>query len=63
MTPSEIQAAYMRALDVVNGFSRPSERIAKDLIALMKHYNSKPDPVKSKPAEMPDFMKDLFGFK
>lgn len=66
MTPSEIQACLERANEVINGFKKPSERNARDVVSLIKHYNSKPDSGSaqhSKAPDMPDFIKDLFGFK
>jgi len=58
MTPKEIQACYERANAVLDGFKRPSEQNARDVVALLKWFNGR--KVES---DMPDFLKDLFGFK
>lgn len=62
MTPSEIQQCFDRANAVLNGFKKPSERNARDVVALLRHY-SVAQKVDRKPesAEMPDFLKSLFG--
>lgn len=57
MTPSEIQQCFDRANAVLNGFKKPSERNARDVVALIKWFSQRKPEVKS---EMPDFLKDLF---
>lgn len=61
MLPSEIQACLERANEVINGFKKPSERNARDVVALLRHY-SVAQKVDRKPenVEMPDFLKSLF---
>ena len=58
MSPSEIQACLERANAVINGFKRPSERNARDVVALLKWFNGR--KVESEKSDMPDFLKDLF---
>jgi len=61
MLPSEIQACLERANEVINGFKKPSERNARDVVALLRHYSvaQKVDR-KTESVEMPDFLKSLF---
>ena len=58
MTPQEIQACLERANAVINGFKKPSEKNARDVIALLKWFNGHKEPTKTD--DMPDFLKDLF---
>lgn len=58
MTPTEIQACYERANAVLDGFKRPSEQNARDVVALLKWFNG--SKVESEKSDMPDFLKDLF---
>lgn len=63
MTPSEIQEAYERANEVINGFKRPSARIAKDVVNLVRHISeaaAKKQATGTYTNSMPDFLKDLF---
>jgi hypothetical protein len=61
MTLKEIQACYERANAVLDGFKKPSEQNARDVVALLRHYNV----VQGKSEDSKDFqtIKDLFGFK
>jgi len=61
MLPSEIQACLERANEVINGFKKPSERNARGVVALLRHYSvaQKVDR-KTESVEMPDFLKSLF---
>lgn len=59
MSPSEIQACLERANEVINGFKKPSERNARDVVALLKHFGSV--KAKSESVDVPDFLKTLFG--
>lgn len=58
MSPSDIQACLERANEVINGFKKPSERNARDVVALLKHFGASKS--KSESADVPDFLKDLF---
>jgi len=61
MTPSEIQTCHQRATEVLNGFKRPSERNARDVVALIKHITG--SAKQSKESEDFQAVKDLFGIK
>jgi len=64
MSPTEIRACLERANAVLDGFKRPSEQNARDVVALLRHYNgAKQSKTDTKKPEMPDCFKDLFGFK
>lgn len=59
MTPEAIQEAYKRAKDVLDGFKRPSDQNARDVVSILRHYSIKPE--KPKPDyDIPDFLKGLF---
>lgn len=61
MTPQQIQAAYERANNVLNGFVRPNQQNARDVVNLLKHFNSLKTAEKPKQDyDMPDFLKELF---
>jgi hypothetical protein len=59
MTPPEIQAAYARTNEVINGFNNPSVQNSRDAVALVKHH----DASSCNPKERDDFQaaKDIFG--
>lgn len=59
MTISEIQACHERATEVLNGFKQPSERNARDVVALIRHING--STKQSKESEDFQAVKDLFG--
>jgi len=40
MTPQQIQEAYARASEVLNGFKNPSQRNAQDVVNLVKHISN-----------------------
>ena len=63
MTPTNIQACYARANEVLNGFKNPSERNARDVIALIKHINGlkQAQQVEKEPSKSEDILKKTFG--
>lgn len=64
MLPSEIQACLERANEVINGFKKPSEMNARDVVNLVRHIVSLRDTKEPNRAtytdSTPDFLKDLF---
>lgn len=61
MSPSEIGNCLERANEVINGFKKPSERNARDVVALLKHFGAaRQEPCKkTQNIDTPDFLKDL----
>lgn len=59
MTPTQIQECLARANEVLNGFKKPSERNARDVIALIKHVCESNKP--SNGSDDFQAVKDMFG--
>ena len=66
MNATEIQEAYQRAQEVLNGFKQPSVKQARDIVALVKHISAtqqttaKPSGKAASDADIKDFFGGIF---